>query len=85
MAGFFVGFVVGGAVVGLAVIVIAPSRRVRSETGIDDEIETRILLGVDPEPHAAPVVDIAHPRDYEHDEIKALEELGKAPKKRKAR
>lgn len=85
MAGFLVGFVVGGAVVGLAVIVIAPSRRVRRETGIDDEIQTRILLGVDPEPRTAPVVEIPHPRDYDRDDIKALEELGKAPKKRKAR
>lgn len=85
MAGFLVGFVVGGAVVGLAVIVIAPSRRVRRETGIDDEIETRILLGVEPEPKTAPVVEIPYRHDYDRDQIKALEELGKAPKKRKTR
>lgn len=79
------GFVVGAAVVGFAVIVIGPSRRVRSETGMDDEIETRILLGLDPEPEAATVVEIVPARDYDTTEIKELENLSKAPKKRKRR
>jgi hypothetical protein len=33
----------------LILIVIAPWKRVRNETGIDDEAETRLLLGEDPE------------------------------------
>jgi hypothetical protein len=83
VTGFLVGFVVGGAVVGLLVIVIGPSRQVRNETGIDDEIETRILLGLDPEPPTAPAIEIVHPREYDTAQIKELEELSKAPKKRK--
>jgi hypothetical protein len=37
------------SVVVLILIVVAPWKRVRSETGIDDEAETRLLLGDDPE------------------------------------
>lgn len=86
MTGFLVGFVVGASVVGILVIVAGPTRRVRAETGIDDEIETRILLGIDPEPAAAAAEDdatIDHPRDYSAQDIKALEELAKHPKQRK--
>jgi hypothetical protein len=50
MAGFFAGVVAGVALVGLVLIVLTPSRRLRAEARIDREIETRLLLGVDPEP-----------------------------------
>lgn len=33
----------------LVLVVFAPSRRVRSEPRLDEEIETRLLLGEDPE------------------------------------
>lgn len=82
MAEFVAGFVVGAAVVGIIVIVVGPTRRVRAETGIDDEIETRILLGLDPEPDLADVVGIAHPREYTDDDISELEALAKAPQAR---
>jgi hypothetical protein len=37
------------SVVLLALIVVAPFRRVRNEPKLDEEIETRLLLGEDPE------------------------------------
>jgi hypothetical protein len=36
------------SVVALLLIVIAPSRRVREEPPLDDEIQARLLLGEDP-------------------------------------
>ncbi len=80
---FFVGLVVGGALVAIVLLVIGPTRRFRAEAPIDDEVETRILLGIDPEPEIAPVVEIAHPRDYTAADIKRLEDLSKPPKRRK--
>jgi hypothetical protein len=37
------------SVVVLVLFVVAPWKRVRNDTGIDDEAETRLLLGEDPE------------------------------------
>ena len=37
------------SVVILILIVVAPWKRVRDESGLDDEAETRLLLGEDPE------------------------------------
>jgi hypothetical protein len=37
------------SVVVLVLIVVAPWKRVRNDTGLDDEVETRLLLGDDPE------------------------------------
>ena len=48
--GFWTGVLVGAALVALAVIVLGPSRDVRAESGMDDEVEARLLLGLDPEP-----------------------------------
>jgi hypothetical protein len=66
------------AIAALAVILVGPSRRVRAETGMDDEVETRLLLGLDPEPTGgAPVIalDGDHGREYAPDDIEALEQL----------
>jgi len=56
------------SVVLLVLIVVAPSRRVRNEPKLDEEIETRLLLGEDPEAldrelsaradEAAPIADL---------------------------
>ncbi len=45
---WIVGFCVLSAVV-LLLIVIAPWKKVRDDSGIDDEIEARLLLGEDPD------------------------------------
>jgi len=45
-----VAIVVGVAsVVTLAVIVLPPSKRIREEPPLDDDVETRLLLGDDPQ------------------------------------
>jgi hypothetical protein len=45
---WIVGLCVLSAVV-LLLIVIAPWKRIRDDSGIDDEIEARLLLGEDPD------------------------------------
>jgi hypothetical protein len=52
------GAVVAGLCVGvclalIAIIVIAPSRRVRDEPPVDEAVQSRILLGDDPDEIAA--------------------------------
>jgi hypothetical protein len=80
---FLAGVAVGASVVALIAIIVGPSRGVRRETGMDDEVETRLLLGLEPEVAADPVAEVDHPRDYDAAQIKELEDLAKAPKKRK--
>jgi hypothetical protein len=81
---FVVGVVVGAAVVGLAVIVIAPSRRVRAEKALDPEDVTRVLLGQDPDERTGqqPVVE-EHPRAYDASELAALRSIGQKPSTRR--
>jgi hypothetical protein len=79
MAAFLAGVVAGVAAVGLLVIVLAPSRRVRAEARLDREVETRLLLGVDPEVTAetavVPADDEQH-SDFGASELQALRQLG---------
>jgi hypothetical protein len=49
------------AAVVLALLVVAPWKGVRNEPPLDDEVETRLLLGEDPAQIAADV-DAAEPR-----------------------
>jgi hypothetical protein len=77
MLPFFAGVVAGISAVALLVIVLAPSRRVRSESRLDREVETRLLLGVDPDldPLAEPAaVEHARP-DFGAAELQALRQL----------
>jgi hypothetical protein len=77
MAEFLAGVVAGIAAVGLLVIVLAPSRRVRAEARLDREIETRLLLGVDPDgDRQAEVVSPEHHSDFGPAELQALRQLG---------
>jgi hypothetical protein len=81
MAGFFAGVVAGVATVGLLLIVLTPSRRLRAEARIDREIETRLLLGVDPELDDDGFASVeppeAHrPHDYGDAELQALRQIG---------
>jgi hypothetical protein len=77
MLPFLAGVVAGISAVGLLVIVLAPSRRVRSETRLDREVETRLLLGVDPEldPLAEPVNAENTRPDFGAAELQALRQL----------
>jgi hypothetical protein len=76
MLPFFAGVVAGISGVALLVIVLAPSRRVRAETRLDREVETRLLLGVDPEldPPDEPVDESARPA-FGAAELQALRQL----------
>ena len=79
MAAFLAGVVAGIAAVGLLVIVLAPFRRVRAEARLDREVETRLLLGVDPdvtgETAVVPAADDQH-SDFGAAELQALRQLG---------
>ena len=82
MAGFFAGVVAGMAAVGLVLIVLTPSRRVRAEARLDREIETRLLLGVDPDiddaGFAKPEESSSpeHQPDYDAADLQALRQIG---------
>jgi hypothetical protein len=65
----WVAIVLGSlCLVALAIIVVAPWRKVRAEHGLPDEVESRLLLGEDPkeiaeeEDHAEPSESSASPR-----------------------
>jgi hypothetical protein len=77
-AEFIVGVVAGASLALLLVIVWPPSRRVREETGMDPEVEARLLLGEDPDEAAKPAKPPAdHDRDYDPGELRALRDLGR--------
>ncbi|HEX4491066.1 MAG TPA: hypothetical protein VH914_07675 [Acidimicrobiia bacterium] len=74
---FFAGVIAGVAAVGLLLIVLTPSRRVRQEARIDREIETRVLLGVDPEPGDAASAEREHaPAELTAKELQELRRIG---------
>jgi hypothetical protein len=76
---FVVGFIVGASVVALLTIVIAPSRRVRSEQAMPREDVTRLLLGQNPdEPTIPPATSDEHPRSYDPKELQALRNIGQS-------
>ncbi len=82
---FFAGTISGAALLGVVLIIIGPSRRIRSEPAIDDEVEVRILLGLDPEP-SDQEDETDSSQDsvrYSANQIKELEDLSRSPKKRK--
>ena len=56
------------SVVGLLLIVVAPWRKVREEPPLDEEVQTRLLLGEDPQ-------EIAEEVDEEQAERASVAEL----------
>jgi hypothetical protein len=77
MTTFVVGFIVGASLAALLIIVIAPSRRVRSERALPREDVTRLLLGQNPdEPTMPPEPTVDHPRNYDASELQALRNIG---------
>ena len=87
MVSFFVGLVVGASVAALLIILIGPSRRIRAERPLPEEVEMKLLLGQDPEqPTIPPPPRPEHPRDYSPNDLAALQRLGQeAQRKRKKR
>jgi hypothetical protein len=80
---FLVGIVVGAAAAALLMIVIGPSRRVRAEPPLPREVETKLLLGQDPEPTIPPPPRVDHPRQYSANELAALQRLGHEQEQRR--
>ena len=79
MSQFVVGLVVGASLVMLLAILVAPSRRVRSERPLPADVEAKILLGRDPDEATIPPPPRSPdgPRQYSPNEIAALQRLGK--------
>jgi len=83
---FFVGLVVGASIVALLMIVIAPSRRVRAEPPLPRDVETRLLLGEDPDEATIPPASSEdHPAPYSPQDLAELRRLGNEPRGRRRR
>ena len=84
---FVVGLIVGASLVGLLMIVIAPSRRVRAEPPLPRDVETSLLLGQDPdEAVAAPEVpEPDHPAPYSPNDLAELRRLSTESRGRRKR
>src|SRR6478672_8134696 len=81
---FVVGIVVGASAAALLMILIAPSRKVRAEPPLSRDVETRLLLGQDPEqPTIPPAPRVEHPRQYTANERAALQRLGQEQQRRR--
>jgi hypothetical protein len=81
---FVVGIVVGASAAALLMILIAPSRRVRAEPPLERDVETRLLLGQDPEqPTIPPAPRVEPPRQYTPNELAALQRLGQEQQRRR--
>jgi hypothetical protein len=80
---FLVGIIVGAAIVGLIVILVGPSRRVRAEQPLPPDVEAKLLLGEDPDqPTIPPTPRSDHPRQYTPNELAALQRLSQQPKRK---
>jgi hypothetical protein len=82
---FFVGLVVGASVVALLMIVIAPSRRVRAEPPLPRDVETKLLLGEDPDQPTIPPPSADHPAPYSPSDLAELRRLSTEPRARRRR
>jgi hypothetical protein len=73
-----VGLVVGASLVMLLAILVAPSRRIRSERPLPADVEAKILLGRDPDEATIPPPPRSPdgPRQFSPNEIAALQRLG---------
>jgi hypothetical protein len=82
---FFVGLVVGASVVALLMILIAPSRRVRAEPPLPKDVETKLLLGEDPDQPTIPPPSADHPAPYSPSDLAELRRLSTEPRSRRRR
>jgi len=84
---FVVGLIVGASLVGLLMILIAPSRRVRAEHPLPRDVETSLLLGQDPDKVAAPEPppEPDHPAPYSPNDLAELRRLSSEGRGRRKR
>ena len=80
---FFVGLAVGGAAVAVLMILIAPSRRVRAEHPLPRDVETKLLLGQDPDQPTIPPSTPEHPAPYSPNDLAELRRLGSERQRRR--
>ena len=84
---FVVGLIVGASTVALLMILIAPSRRVRAEPPLPKDVETRLLLGQDPDQPTIPPPQASddHPAPYSPNDLAALRRLSAEGRGRRKR
>ena len=82
---FLVGLVVGASIVALLTIIIAPSRRVRAEPPLPRDVETRLLLGQDPDQATIPPAPRGEPPVYSPNDLAALRKLSAESQSRSRR
>ncbi len=80
---FVVGLVVGASIVALLVIVIGPSRKVRAEPPLPRDVESKLLLGQDPDQPTIPPPPRSEHQQYSPSDIAALQKLGQEQEKRR--
>jgi hypothetical protein len=81
---FVVGLIVGASVVALLMILIGPSRRVRAEPPLPRDVETKLLLGEDPDDPTIPPPSPEHPAPYSAKDLADLRRLSEnRPRRRR--
>ena len=75
MTNFLVGLVVGLSAATVVVIIWAPWRKVRAEQPLDETVESRILLGEDPQQIAAEIDTRTSSEQHEEWKTAELEAL----------
>jgi hypothetical protein len=81
-------FVVGISVGILLAFLLPWTRRIRTESGLDPELEAKALLGEDPPDFEEPPPPPDRDRDFDPGELRALRDIGApepAPRRRRAR
>jgi hypothetical protein len=81
---FVVGLIVGASLVALLMILIGPSRRVRAEPPLPRDVETKLLLGEDPDDPTIPPPSPEHPAPYSAKDLADLRRLSE-PRQRRRR
>jgi hypothetical protein len=80
---FVVGLIVGASVVALLMILIGPSRRVRAEPPLPRDVETKLLLGEDPDDPTIPPPSPEHPAPYSAKDLAELRRLSEQRPRRR--
>jgi hypothetical protein len=80
---FVVGLIVGASLVALVMILIGPSRRVRAEPPLPRDVETKLLLGEDPDQPTIPPPSPEHPAPYSANDLAELRRLSEQRPRRR--
>ncbi len=75
----------GASIAALAIIVIAPSRRVRAEPPLPKDVAYKILLGEDPDQPTEEPPSADHPAPYSASDLAELRRLSTEHRSRRKR